>query len=205
MSVTKRLRKTTLISKKKAITHVRKWRSFYFDPLSLKMQETLFVIYCILCWPMRCEESCFCAMLIFLLMNRYETSSIESEISFKHFNCYRLCLFSPRQALTLGNITWFKFEFMPHQAGHKVLIFATDTQEVRYSIDLLSLLLRATYKWRNAWSCSKYWDVLFGSRCSIFTFRIRYKKPIIELFVVNCSPFIREVTIHSRKAPTRFS
>lgn len=91
MSVTKRLRKTTLISKKKkAITHVRKWRSFYFDPLSWRCKRLFLSFYCILCWPMRCEESCFCAMLIFLLMNRYETSSIASEISFKHFNCYRL-------------------------------------------------------------------------------------------------------------------
>lgn len=49
-----------------------------------------FCHFIVLCWPMRCEESCFCAMLIFLLMNRYETSSIASEISFKHFNCYRL-------------------------------------------------------------------------------------------------------------------
>ena len=90
-----------------------------------------------------------------------------------------------------GKHHMIQIEFMPHQAGHRVLIFATDTQEVWYSIDLLSLLLRATYKWRNAWSCSKYWDVLFGSRRSIFTFRIRYKKPIIDVFVVNCSPVIQ--------------
>ena len=63
--------------------------------------------YCILCWPMRCEESCFCAMLIFLLMNRYEISSIASEISFKHF-------------LLLSSMS-FQSKTSPHSGKHHMI------------------------------------------------------------------------------------
>lgn len=44
MSVTKRLRKTTLISKKKGNNSCQEMKVFLFWPVILKMQETLFVI-----------------------------------------------------------------------------------------------------------------------------------------------------------------
>lgn len=105
----------------------------------------------------------------------------------------------PKLASNILIVIVYQSKTSPHSGKHHMIqiwIYAPpgwpqSTQEVWYSIDLLSLLLRATYKWRNAWSCSKYWDVLFGSRRSIFTFRIRYKKPIIDVFVVNCSPVIQ--------------
>ena len=77
-------------------------------------------------------------------MNRYETSSIASEISFKHFNCYRLSVQDKPSLWETSHDS--NLNLCPTRLATELLIFATDTQEVWYSIDLLSLLLRATYK-----------------------------------------------------------